>query len=66
VVVDHETSTDAQTNTHGTGGEGRADLTHLDPLQQIVPCHARHAVVSDDQIHIDLLQKDGGEEKADT
>lgn len=30
---------------------------HLDPPQQIISCHARHAVVSDDQIHAHLLRQ---------
>lgn len=36
----------------GCGGE-----SDLHPLEQIIPCHARHAVVSDDEIHINLLQQ---------
>jgi hypothetical protein len=34
----------------------RIQKSHLDPLEQVVAGHARHAVVSDDQVHIDLLQ----------
>lgn len=28
---------------------------YLDLLEQIIPCHARHAVVRDDQVHRDIL-----------
>lgn len=34
--------------------------SHLHPLEQIIPCHARHAVVSDDEIDINILQQEGG------
>jgi hypothetical protein len=30
---------------------------HLHSLEQIVSCHAGHAVVSDDETHVDLLQR---------
>jgi len=42
-----------------TGKEFKAvSESHLHPPQQIIPCHARHAVVSDDQVHINLLQQE--------
>jgi hypothetical protein len=42
-------------------GRGRDEFNlrppHLHSLEQIVSCHAGHAVVSDDETHVDLLQR---------